>query len=304
MPDATLLRSLTLSARGSPLSRVQVRLAEEELRRHFPGTELREIWLTTTGDRSRKMGFEDLPTPGVFEKEVDEAVLDGRADLGIHSLKDIPTDLPKGLAIVAALARGPSGDLLVGRDKVPPTIGRLPSGARVGTSSVRRRAMVLYHSPEAKPVPLRGNVGTRVRKLEEGECDLLLLAEAGVTRLGLHPPSRKIPINLCPPAPGQGIVALVARADRSETFSGLRDAAPYAWWELLVERAFLQEIGGGCSQALGGQANRALSSFTAAEWAEDGHAQRRITVSSRGRRPEEFGRYVAEQLREAPWVER
>ncbi len=304
MPTTPASRTLTLAARGSPLSRIQSGLAKEALLHHFPGRELKELWITTTGDRSRKQSFEDLPTPGVFEKEVDEAVLDGRADLGVHSLKDIPTDLPKGLALVAALDRGPSADVLVGREKTPPPIGRLPDGLIVGTSSARRRAMVLYHSPGVTTVPVRGNVGTRVRKLGEGECDVLVLAEAGVTRLGLNVPVRRIPVTLCPPAPGQGVVAFVARTKDRETFSKLRDAAPHTWWELLAERAFLQTMGGGCSRPLGGQAHRATPSFTAAEWEEKGTARRRVTIPSEGRGPEELGVYAAKRLQEEPWEER
>ena len=295
---------LTLAARGSPLSRVQANAAKAALGQAFPGTGFSELWVTTTGDRKQDPGQEELPTPGFFEKEVDLAVLDGRADVAVHSSKDIPTELPRGLAIVAVLPRGPPGDVLVGSAGRPPPVLALPVGFRVGTSSVRRRAMVRFSSPEVETVFVRGNVGTRVEKLKGGACDALILAEAGLKRLGLDPPLRRLSLSSFPPAPGQGIVALVSSEERFSDFGPLRASAREAWWELLAERAFLTAIGGGCSKALGGYADCARKAFVAAEWAEDGSGRRRVRLHDPDADPQALGERAAELLRRARWVKR
>ena len=304
MSSSTQPIKWTLAARGSPLSRIQSNAAKAALHRAFPGTGFSELWITTTGDRKRDSGREELPTPGFFEKEVDLAVLDGRADIAVHSSKDIPSDLPKGLAIIAALPRGPPGDVLVGWDGRPPSIGALPAGFRVGTSSVRRRAMVRYSSPEAETVFVRGNVGTRVEKLKGGACDALILAEAGLERLGLDPPFRRLALSSFPPAPGQGIMALVASEERFPDFEPMRTSAREAWWELLAERAFLSAIGGGCSKALGGHADYARKAFVAAEWAEDGSSRRKIGLHEPESEPQVLGERAASLLKKARWVRR
>lgn len=295
---------MVVAARGSPLSRIQAAMAKDQLGRVFPGIRFRDRWVVTAGDRDRSTSMTDLPTPGFFEKEVDRAVLEGTADVAVHSLKDIPAEISEGLEIVAALPRGPAADVLVAASSVPPPWGSLPEGFRIGTSSVRRRAIVRFHSPRALCAPIRGNVGTRVTKLRAGQYDALLLAEAGLRRLGVDLPARRLPLAVAPPAPGQGIVALVALRERYGEFGPLRERAAAAWWELRAERAFVTAIGGGCSQAIGGHASSARRSFTAAQWEEDGSARRRLRISGSVPDPEAMGKKAAKGLMSGKWERR
>jgi hydroxymethylbilane synthase len=193
-----------------------------------------------------------------FVKEIEDALLDGRIDVAVHSAKDLPGDLPDGLAIAAALAReDPHDALLLGAGDVTgfdAAKARLGQNPRLGTSSVRRIAQLRNAFPHATFIPIRGNVDTRLRKLDAGECDALVLAAAGVKRLGLHHRiSALIPTNVCLPAPGQGIVAVEIReraeAAVKEAVKCIADAD--ADTALTAERAVVQALGGGCQMPLG-----------------------------------------------------
>ncbi len=295
--------ALVLVARGSPLSRAQAAEAIAALGGALGGTLIESRWVTTHGDRSTATDFRGQSSIGVFEKEVDEEVLARRADVGVHSLKDLPPMLAPGLAVAAVLPRGPSGDLLVGTSP-PPRLEDLRPGTRIGTSSPRRQAMVRYHAPGTILVPMRGNVETRIEKMRSGECDYVMLAEAGVRRLGLEVPSRALPVLDYPPAPGQGIIALVSRADEIGTFAVLRGRARGAWEAMQAERSFLAAIGGGCSKALGGQLSPSGDRFVGMAWKEDGSARKSVSVPSAGLPPEELGRRAAAELEKAPWRKR
>jgi hydroxymethylbilane synthase len=194
-----------------------------------------------------------------FVKEIEEALLDGRVDLAVHSSKDLPAALPDGLRIAAALSRGDPRDALVlpatsaaqGLDAVVAALG---SAARVGTSSVRRAAQLSTLLPGATFAPVRGNVDTRLRKLDAGDCGAIVLAAAGLIRLGLESRiSAPIPIDVCVPAPGQGIVAVEvadsASADVTACVAAIADAD--AMTALVAERAVVQALGGSCQMPLG-----------------------------------------------------
>lgn len=304
LPDPLRLPArLTLVARGSPLSRVQARLAQEALRTYVPGIQFTERWVTTRADRAEHADLAALSGVGVFEREVDEEILSGRADVAVHSLKDLPPELPLGLTLVAVTSRGPPGDLLAGRE-APPALDQLPPGTRVGTSSPRRQALVKFHSPDAVIVPVRGNVGTRLDKLGRGEYDVLVLAEAGVQRLGRTVTATRLSPVDYPPAPGQGIIALVARDELRGPFEPLRQGTREAWDSMLAERAFLQRIGGGCSKALGGYYIPQEAVFVAAMWKEDGSAKRSVRVPGRGIDPVALGRKGADEIGAAAWEPR
>jgi hydroxymethylbilane synthase len=183
-------------------------------------------------------------------KELEEALLDGRAHLAVHSAKDLPGELPAGLAVLAVPAREDARDVLVG-----PTGGlaALPAGATVATGSPRRAAQVLAARPDLRVVPIRGNVGTRLDKLARGDADALVIAAAGLRRLGLTPDgTTPLPVEISTPAPGQGLLALQGRADDPETAAAvavLDDPAAHAC--LHAERALLAALGGGCLQPVG-----------------------------------------------------
>jgi hydroxymethylbilane synthase len=230
---------LRLGTRGSALALVQARMTAAML-----GGAVEIVEITTAGDRDRA-----LPDKEKWVRELDRALLDGTIDLAVHSAKDIPGELADGIALVAALPREDPRDALVGAN----SIAALPSGARVGTSSLRRAGQVLALRSDVSIVPLRGNVDTRLRKLEAGEVDAAILAKAGLNRLG-HA-TIGVALDELVPAPGQGIVALTARAGDAPAAAAamtLNDAA--AMTALRAERTIGVALGADCTTAIGGYA--------------------------------------------------
>jgi hydroxymethylbilane synthase len=206
--------------------------------------------VVTSGDRWSAAGGDDA-TRGLFVKELEEALLDGRADLAVHSAKDLPGDLPDGLGILAVPEREDPRDVLVGP---PEGLAGLAPGARVGTGSPRRAAQLALVRPDVEFVEVRGNVGTRLEKLARGEVDALVLAAAGLARLGLSPPGLvALDVAACVPAPGQGALAIEGRVDRPDLIAALAAALddPAARACVSAERALLQGLGGGCREPVG-----------------------------------------------------
>jgi hydroxymethylbilane synthase len=243
------VRRLRLATRASPLARAQSGLVARALERTL-GVETELVVLTTSGDRIRDRSLAALGGKGLFVKELEEALLAQRADLAVHSAKDLPARLAPGLALAAFPERADPRDALVGR-RAGTTLASLPQGARVGTGSFRRASQLLLRRPDLSVVPLRGNVGTRLRKLEEEGLDAVLLACAGLARLGLE---ERIDERLDPadmlPAVGQGTLALEVREDdplRAE-LAALDDAPTRI--ALTAERAFLGGLGGDCTVPL------------------------------------------------------
>ena len=234
-------------------------------------------------------------------KELEEALLDGRADLAVHSAKDLPGDLPDGLAVLAVPTRADPRDVVVGP---PGGLAGLPAGARVATGSPRRAAQVLALRPDLRVVPIRGNVDTRLRKLADGAAEALVLAAAGLERLGLAPAGAEpLAVEDCTPAPGQGLLALEGRADRADLMSALTPLDdPLANACLRAERALLAGLGGGCMTPVGalctvGDAGRLA--MTAFAGAADGSRGERVAAEGPADDPEALGARAAEKLREA-----
>lgn len=242
---------VTVATRRSALALAQSRAVAAALER--AGHEAPLLEITTTGDRWSLAGAEQQPgmdVKGMFVKELEEALLDGRADIAVHSAKDLPGELPAGLAVIATPRREDPGDMLVGS---PGGLDALPAGARVGTTSPRRRAQVLAARPDLDVVEVRGNVDTRLAKLDAGQVDALVLACAGLNRLGIsRPDAVRLPLDVCLPAAGQGIVAIEGRDDDPDVraaCAALDDPSARAC--LAAERAFLARLGGGCSVPAG-----------------------------------------------------
>ena len=232
------MSALRVGTRGSALAIAQARWVTERIEE---ATEL--VTITTDGDRDRAAGDKSRWT-GALEV----ALQHGEIDLAVHSAKDVPGDLGEGLALVAAPARESWADVLVG----VATLDDLPAGARVGTSALRRRAQLLAVRPDLELIELRGNVDTRLRKLAEGEADALVLARAGLARLGLEPEGADLEGELFVPAPGQGVLALQARAgdDRVRAATAeLDDPATAACLD--TERAVARALGASCHTAVG-----------------------------------------------------
>ncbi len=239
-------RHLRLGTRGSPLALAQSALVAEALRALGASVEI--VTIRTVGDvRAPDTAWGE----GAFVGALEVALLDRRIDVAVHSAKDVPTAQDPRLVIAAFPTRGDPRDALVGGPGA--TLAALPRGARIGTDSPRRAAFLVAHRPDLRPHPLHGNVDTRLRRLAEGETDALILAVAGLARLGLTDRiSEVIPADVVPPAPGQGALAVQCRADdptARAVVERLDDAATRAAVE--AERAFLAATGGGCRAPLG-----------------------------------------------------
>lgn len=237
---------LVIGSRGSQLALWQSEWARDRLLEAHPSLDVSIEVIRTEGDRNLAASFTEIGGKGLFTKEVDEALLAGTTHLSVHSLKDLPTQLTEGLALTAVSPREDVRDALVSREGA--ALADLPEGASVGTSSLRRRALLRAERPDLDIRPLRGNVDTRLKKLSDEGLDAIVLAGAGLKRLGL---ARHITELLDParfvPAPGQGVMAVVTRADDAETgdlVSVLEDADARA--ASTAERAALAELGGGC----------------------------------------------------------
>jgi hydroxymethylbilane synthase len=249
-------RVLRIGTRGSPLALAQATMVRAQLASaHALPAEAFELEIIrTSGDVIQDRPLAEVGGKGLFTKEIEEALIAGQIDLAVHSAKDLPTLLPDGLAIVAALAREDPRDVFISRKAK--TFRDLASGATVGTASLRRQALVKRLRPDLKVVSFRGNVETRLRKLDEGIVDATLLALAGLRRLGLTEAATAIlDTDEFLPAVGQGIVAIEARADDARTRALLdRINSPDDAIALAAERAFLTVLDGSCRTPIAGHA--------------------------------------------------
>lgn len=253
-----------IGARGSKLSLAQTEQTRARLANKLgvAADALEIIPIVTSGDRIQDRRLIEAGGKGLFTKELDEALLDGRIDLAIHSLKDLPTHLPDGIALACVPEREDPRDAFVSLKAK--TLADLPAGANVGTASLRRQAQVLFARPDLGVVTLRGNVDTRLRKLEAGEADATFLALAGLKRLGLEDRAASLidPIDT-PPAACQGALAITTRtadARVRDALSAFENASARA--EIEAERAFLEALDGSCRTAIGALARAGAGSFT------------------------------------------
>jgi len=291
---------LRIGSRGSQLALWQARWVQAELRKL--GAEAEVVVIRTTGDKITGVPLAKLGgatgVKGLFTKEIEDALLQGSVDLAVHSLKDMPTDLPPGLALTAIPVREDPRDAVLGR-----RLDEIPKGGRVGTSSLRRQAQLKAIRPDLDVVPLRGNLDTRLRKLDEGHFEAALLAAAGLKRMGWQNRIREfLPLERMCPAVGQGALAIETRADggTAEAACRLLDHLP-ARLAVTAERALLAALGGGCQVPIGAHA-----------WLEDGRLRLHAVVISPGgdalvrreeagpaEEPETLGRRVAQSLLDA-----
>jgi hydroxymethylbilane synthase len=237
------VRDLVIGTRGSALARWQAEWVRERLRALGRGARLRVI--RTEGDRIAGRPLAAPGGKGVFVREIEDALLAGSIDLAVHSLKDLPTEQPSGLAIACIPAREDPRDVLVAPGA--PTLATLPSGAVVGTGSPRRACQILAARRDLRIGDLRGNVDTRLRRLAEGRCDAVVLALAGLRRLGVRFEGRPLEPEVMIPAVGQGALAVETRAE-DDAIRALLQPLHHAGTaaEVRAERAFLRGLGGGC----------------------------------------------------------
>jgi hydroxymethylbilane synthase len=260
---------LRLATRGSALALAQSRLVADGLRAAWPELRVELVTVLTEGDRRRDVPAATLGGKGIFTAAVQQAVLDGRADLAVHSAKDLPAAQVPGLVLAAVPERDDPRDVLLGRSRLA-GLDDLGPGARVGTGSPRRVALLRWLRPDLELVPLRGNVDSRVRRVSGGGLDAVVLAGAGLRRLGL---AGEAAVPLDPetftPAPGQGTLAVEAREDDTRTL-GLLSALTHrpSRVALRAERSFLRRLGGSCTLPAGALAGGLRSPSLARRWVE------------------------------------
>ena len=243
-----------IATRKSPLALAQAHWIARELKRHHPGIEVEELHIVTTGDRIQDRPLSEVGGKGLFVTEIEEALSDGRADLAVHSMKDVPAQLAPGLSIVCVPMREDARDVLVTTDGAG--LDDLEAFCKIGTSSLRRQAQLRVRRNDIICEPVRGNVETRLRKLDEGQYRAIVLALAGLRRLGLtHRAHRVLSVEECVPAVGQGALGLEARSDDTRMAELL---APLNHHETRVcveaERAYLARLEGGCQLPIAGHA--------------------------------------------------
>jgi len=287
--------SLRLGTRASALARWQADWVAGELR--GSGVEVELVPITTSGD-VKWDSIAEIGGQGLFTKEIQRALLDERIDLAVHSLKDLPTEPVPGLQLAAVPARAPIGDVLVCRE--PSTLDGLGQGAVVGTGSLRRRAQLLHARRDLEIQDLRGNVDTRLAKLDRGEYDAVVLAEAGLRRLGFEERiSHVLPTSIMLPAVGQGALGLETRADDRETNRAVaRLNHPASQSAVQAERSMLAALKGGCLAPIAawGRVEGTKLRLTARVIAGDGTRKLEVEQTATPDAAEQLGRAVAEEL--------
>jgi hydroxymethylbilane synthase len=238
---------LIFATRPSKLARWQTQWVINALQNTYPNLECEEKVITTQGDKILDKPLPEIGGKGVFTQELESELLNGDVHCAVHSLKDLPVENPAGLTVGCIPARAEVRDVLISRDGY--TLATLPNGASVGTSSLRRAAQILSLRPDIKTQSLRGNVDTRLRKALDGQYDAIILAGAGLTRLGLDSHVTEwLSLDVMLPAPGQGALAIQCRADDQTTLNLLASLEDGSTRKCVnAERAFLQGLGGGCA---------------------------------------------------------
>ncbi|PIR20066.1 MAG: hydroxymethylbilane synthase [Deltaproteobacteria bacterium CG11_big_fil_rev_8_21_14_0_20_47_16] len=295
----SLPKQLKIGTRGSPLALWQANWVASQIRAKAPETQVDLIQVVTSGDRLKDVSLKDQGGKGLFVKEIEEQLLEGRIDLAVHSVKDVPGKLPKGLLLSAILERADPRDAFLSR--VATSLKDLPQGATVGTSSPRRMVQLKQMRPDLHIVEYRGNVETRMRKMEAGEVDATILAVAGLERLGLTDHiCDYFKIEEMIPAIGQGAVGIETRHDNADLNVWLQENIHHRETGLCVaaERALLLAIEGDCHTPVAGHAQ--LHRDELHMWAcyATPTGERVVHVESEGRAlsPERLGEHVAQEL--------
>jgi len=289
---------LRFATRPSALARWQIGRVIQLLQAAHPGLDCSEYVIATRGDRSIAEPLPEIGGKGLFTSELEDALLSGKVHAAVHSLKDLPVEDVPGIVIAAIPERQLVHDVLVSANGQ--SLSDLPEGARVGTCSMRRTAQLLAQRPDLSILPVRGNMDTRLRKVLSGEYDAIVLAQAGLIRLGLQEYiSEVFPLEIMLPAPGQGALAVQCRTDDPETLellAAIHD--PLTAAAVAAERAFLSHLGGGCSLPVGAFAekNNGTIILTGAVISLDG--KQAIRLSAVDKEPQKLGERLAELVLE------
>ncbi|MCW4017816.1 MAG: hydroxymethylbilane synthase [Candidatus Bathyarchaeota archaeon] len=287
-----------VGTRGSKLSRIQTQHFLDELKRVYPKDEFELKIIKTLGDTEHSKPLFTIDSQGIFEKEIDQALVNEEVDFAVASLKDVPTVEIADTVVAAVPKRASPCDVLISKNNIH--LKDLPKNAVIGTGSLRRLAQVKNLRPDIEVKPIRGNVDTRVQKVKKGEVDGIIVAEAGLQRMGLDAQiTERFSLDLFPSAPGQGALAVVTRKNDEETIKFLRVIEhPQTRAEVTAERSLMKQLGGGCRVPIGavGKAEAGSLSLRGVMFTLDG--QNKIEASATGKidEAELLGKQVAESL--------
>ena len=291
------IRRLRIATRKSRLALWQAEFIAAELRRIRPDMEVELVGMTTSGDRWLSAPLSEIGGKGLFIKELEAAIVDGRADVAVHSMKDVPADLPDGFALPLIGYRQEVRDVLVSAQAA--SVAQLPHGARIGSSSLRRRAQLLARRPDLRVEPVRGNVNTRLDKLDAGDYDALLLAGTGLQRLGLSGRIREfLTLDDSLPAAGQGALGAECAADRAdvvELLQRLNDSVVARC--VTAERAVSRHLGADCSLPIAAYAIERAGQIELRALIASASGERVLRCAVAGRDPDAVGAQAAAELR-------
>ncbi len=289
---------LIVGTRGSKLSLAQTDSIIKQLTQKIPEIKIDIKIIKTLGDKLPQKPIHEIKEMGIFEKEIDKAVAEGVVDFAVHSMKDVPVFQPFKTRISSVPKRETPNDVLISKNGLK--LKGLPTNAKVGTGSIRRKAQVNFFRPDLNIQPIRGNIDTRIAKLEQGEFDAIILAEAGLKRLNMEKIiSEKLSIEDFTPAPGQGALALITREEDKQVIKILKkiNHEP-SFLSQLAERAFVKEIGRGCKIPLGALAYLEENKFSIIACALSPDGKIKIQTLNKGNPafPEDLGKIAAEAV--------
>lgn len=292
------MQYVRIGTRGSVLALWQANWVKSSLESFFPDQRFEIINIKTEGDRIANIPLERLGGEGVFVKQIETALLDREVDMAVHSMKDLPTSLPDGLIIGAVPEREDSSDVLISKHNLD--FFHLPEGAKIGTGSVRRRAQLLSVRRDIVIKDIRGNVDTRLAKLKSEDFDAIILASAGLQRLGYgHKITQRLPNSICLPAVGQGALCIEIRAEDSELHDMVRNINhTESAVAVTAERSFLKRLGGGCRLPIAASGNLENGILRLAGLVSDVDGQKviRSSISGKQDEAENIGKKLAEIL--------
>ena len=287
----------TVGARGSRLSVAQTNWVISELKKVNPDSEYEIKTITTKGDTDSRPLF-TIDQKGIFEKEIDRAVAQKEIDFAVHSLKDVPSELDENLILASIPKREAVNDVFISSDGS--TLDNIKEGSVIGTSSLRRAVQVSRKRPDVIVKPIRGNIETRIKKASGENYDAIVLAQAGISRLGVDVKHSPLSVDDFSPSPGQGAIAIVARADDAETISMLKKIEdPDSRLEIEAERALSNYVDSGCRFPLGAYAKSNGSEMTLSVSAFSVDGKQSLHVDKTGKKddPQSLGKIVGEELR-------
>lgn len=294
------MRQVAIGTRGSKLALIQAEELKNKLVELFPELKLNLVKIKTAGDRNTTTPLDEFADQGMFVKELEKTLLDGRIDLAVHSLKDLPTLIPDGLLLAAVTARLDPRDVLISRNG---KLTELPPGFKIGTGSRRRTFQLLALRPDVSVSDVRGNIDTRLRKVSDGEFDGIIMAAAALLRMGWQDRiTEYLPVEHFTPAVGQGALGIETRSGDKEMVTLLSKINDKPTWQAVTaERTFLQELGGGCRApiaALGIVSNDTIKLHGMVAGA-DGSQILRATEEGDAQEPEQLGKRLAEKMIES-----